>query len=277
MIHRLDIRVLVDNEAADGLQAEHGLALWIAAGNRRILFDTGKGPALPGNAARLGTEWGEAEMLVLSHGHYDHTGAVPYVLAQAPAIHVHCHPSAVLPHYSVREGSARAIGMSGEARIALDRLPDGRLHWVGRPESLGPGLGLTGPIPRETPYEDTGGPFYLDPEGRRPDPIEDDLALWIDTPEGLVVCAGCCHAGVVNTLRYALRLSGSSRLRAVVGGFHLNAASERRLAQTAAALQALGPDMLVPCHCTGEQAFAVLRDALGAKVRPCRAGMTFTL
>jgi 7,8-dihydropterin-6-yl-methyl-4-(beta-D-ribofuranosyl)aminobenzene 5'-phosphate synthase len=124
-------------------------------------------------------------------------------------------------------------------------------------------IGVTGPIPREAAFEDTGGPFYLDPGGRRADAMEDDLALWIQTDRGLVVCVGCSHAGVVNTLNYILRLNPGSKIRAVVGGMHLLNASEDRLERTIAALRALGPELLVPCHCTGEGPVESMQAAFG--------------
>lgn len=101
--------------------------------------------------------------------------------------------------------------------------------------------------------------------------------LWVRTTRGLAVVAGCSHAGLVNTLRHALALSGESRLHVVLGGFHLNQASEGRLARTMADLQALGPDLIVPCHCTGEAAVERLARTFGERVVRGHAGMTLSL
>ena len=60
-----------------------------------------------------------------------------------------------------------------------------------RPTEILPGVFATGSIPCITDYEDTGGPFCLDAQGREPGFIEDDQALWFDTPEGLVVDGQC--------------------------------------------------------------------------------------
>ncbi len=136
-------------------------------------------------------------------------------------------------------------------------------------------VGITGPVPRLSSYEDTGGPFYLDPEGTTPDLIEDDMALWIETPEGTVVCLGCAHAGVVNTLEHICGLTGHRRLRAVIGGFHLMSAGRERLDQTVEALRRLSPALLAPCHCTGDSATAHLRAALGESVAPGKAGTLY--
>lgn len=270
------ISILVDNSAGDGLVPEHGFSAWVEAGERRILFDTGQGPALEQNASRLGIALGAADHLVLSHGHYDHTGGVAVVFAQAPAVQVHLHEAATAPRYSIRAGSARPIGMPDAAQIALSRFPAGRIHHVSGPVELGGGVGITGPVPRASAFEDVGGPFYLDAVGAQPDPIPDDLAIWLRTERGLVILVGCCHAGLVNTLAQVQEVTGEPRVHAVLGGLHLREAGPARLDATIAALEALDVNTIVPCHCTGEAAVARLQGALGDRVRPGAAGQSFT-
>jgi 7,8-dihydropterin-6-yl-methyl-4-(beta-D-ribofuranosyl)aminobenzene 5'-phosphate synthase len=269
------VRILVDNRAREGLTTEHGLALWIEADDRHILFDTGQGHALEPNARALGVDLARTDALVLSHGHYDHTGGLPGVLRCAGQAGVYGHPGIVHPRYSRRGETPRAIHMPAASMAALDALDEQRLHWVQGPLQVHDRIGLTGPIPRETPYEDAGGPFFLDPQGERPDSIEDDLALWIHTRAGVIVCVGCSHAGLVNTLHHVGRLSRGLRIRAVIGGFHLLEAGRTRLERTIAALGRLAPERVVPCHCTGALAMVMLRKALGDRVTPGAAGMTF--
>jgi len=271
----IDITILVDNQAGPGLTNEHGLSLWIETAGRHILFDTGQGPALPLNARALGVDLCETDILVLSHGHYDHSGGMPHVLHTAPNAQIYCHPGVVQPRYSQRNGSSRAIQMPSESMAALDRLPDKHLHWTSEAIMLSENMGLTGPIPRQTSFEDTGGPFYLDPEARHVDPIEDDLALWVKTDEGLVVVVGCCHAGIVNTLDHVRRLSGTSRIRAVIGGLHLLNADRQRLDQTLAALKILSIETVIPCHCTGDRARAELEAIPDAKILRSRSGAIY--
>lgn len=269
------LTILVDNQARPPLASEHGFALWIQAEGRRILFDTGQGAALPGNAERLGIDPASADALVLSHGHYDHGGGIARVLEKNPALAVYAHPRVLRSRFAISDREIRPVQLPGSAMEALQRHPD--VHWVRREVRLGTDIGLTGPIPRPSTFEDPGGPFYLDPAGRFPDSVDDELALWIGTPAGLVVCVGCAHAGLINTLHLARRQSGLDRIAAVVGGFHLGSADGRRLERTVGALRQLAPERLVPCHCTGARAVRTLQDALGDRVVQGFAGDVWRL
>ena len=270
------VTLLVDDESEGRLVAEHGLCLWIRTSQRTVLLDSGQGSALASNVARLGITLDSVQDLVLSHGHYDHTGGLPEVVKLAPSVHVHGHPQASRARYSLRAGVAKPIGMPDTARSALQSLPAQRLHWVTQAVRLDETMGVTGPIPRIMDYEDTGGPFFLDSAGTHADPIDDDLALWIRTDAGLVVLVGCSHAGLINTLRYAQNLAGCPRLHAVLGGFHLLEAGRKRIERTVQALVEMSPDWVIPCHCTGGRAVGALADALGSRVRAGSAGAAFT-
>jgi 7,8-dihydropterin-6-yl-methyl-4-(beta-D-ribofuranosyl)aminobenzene 5'-phosphate synthase len=269
------ITIVVDNRADRGLLSEHGFSVWVEVAGRRLLFDTGQGAALADNANKLGIDLRTADTVVLSHGHYDHTGGLPLVLAGAPTAEIYAHPASTGSRYAIRHGAAKSIAMSAVARTALES-HTACVHWTTQAVQLTAGVGITGPIPRLTAYEDTGGPFFLDVDGTRPDPIVDDLALWVRTDRGLVLIVGCSHAGVVNTLRHALGLSGETRLHAVLGGFHLNEASEVRLTRTMAELRELDPDLIIPCHCTGDAAVERLRQTFGERVVPGSAGAIYT-
>jgi 7,8-dihydropterin-6-yl-methyl-4-(beta-D-ribofuranosyl)aminobenzene 5'-phosphate synthase len=270
------ITIVVDNNAASGLLAEHGFSAWIEVSGQRLLFDTGQGPVFPNNIDKLDIDLRRTDALVLSHGHYDHTGGVPLVIERVPAVHVYIHPAATEPRFAIRFGAAKSIAMPDATRYALERLPSTSVHWSNEPLELATDVGVTGPIPRFTNYEDTGGPFFFDKEGTRHDPIADDMALWIRTEQGLVVIVGCSHAGLINTLHYVQRLSGGSRIHAVLGGFHLNTASSVRMDKTMEALLELAPDLIVPCHCTGDAAVENLKQTFGERVTPGGAGAVYT-
>jgi 7,8-dihydropterin-6-yl-methyl-4-(beta-D-ribofuranosyl)aminobenzene 5'-phosphate synthase len=160
------ITILVDNHALDqsvasireggGLVSEHGLSFWVESGGKIVLFDTGRGPALQKNAPALGIDLEATDYLVLSHGHYDHTGGVPQALSEASEVEVYCHPGVLRTRYVIKDKKVKSIGIPRRPRKALRKLPSGRLHWVLGPSMLTDSIGITGPVPRLTDYEDTG-------------------------------------------------------------------------------------------------------------------------
>jgi 7,8-dihydropterin-6-yl-methyl-4-(beta-D-ribofuranosyl)aminobenzene 5'-phosphate synthase len=262
----LTIRILVDNQAPDSLLAEHGFSLWLQADGHTIILDAGQ-EALLENATRLGLDLTQADSLVLSHGHYDHSGGISDLLAIAKGLVVYTHPAAFLPRYKVTSDASRSIRVAAANLAALNALPEERLRLVRQPLWLSERIGLSGEIPRTNPVETPGGPFFLDPDGRHADAIDDDMALWIKTQKGLVVAVGCCHAGLINTLSWIREITGEERVHAVVGGLHLLNAEEERLAWTIAQLKKMAVGNLVPCHCTGATACQWL-----ARELPCRPG-----
>ncbi|WP_281047848.1 MBL fold metallo-hydrolase [Spirochaeta thermophila] len=261
---RVEILILVDNKASPRFRAEHGFSVLVRMRQRSILFDTGAGAALSHNASVLGVGRDEIQVVVLSHGHYDHTGGLTWWEGEvSPTLYL--SPYALQSRYSVRAGQARPIGMPAEARAWVNSLPPDRVVWTTEPHMIEEGCWVTGPISR-SPHEDTGGPYFLDEEGRFPDPMLEDQAMWVETEEGLVVISGCAHAGIVSTLEYVIRVAGASKIRAVIGGFHLAHASVARLTYTAEHLARLGVHTLVPCHCTGEDAVSFLSRSLEGRV-----------
>lgn len=128
-----------------------------------------------------------------------------------------------------------------------------------------------------TAYEDTGGAFYLDEELSRPDPVIDDQSLVIDTPEGVAVILGCCHAGIVNTLTYIAESRIIDSFLLVAGGMHLIIASEKRLDKTIEALDRFTIGSICPGHCTGDTAIRRLREAFSGRVETLSVGWRWTI
>lgn len=272
------ITILVDDQASQGLEAEHGLALWIEAGNKRILFDTGQGSALGINARRMHVPLNSADFIVISHGHYDHTSGIGSMMHIASRAQLVIHPNALRPKYSISPGeAARPIGVSPQIEACIEQAGVERIIWSDHPNLLSEGIGGTGPIIRQNDFEKSDGSFYRDAGGTLPDPVVDDQALWLNTSGGLVICVGCSHAGLINTINCALRESGAKTVRAVIGGFHLINMSDERLRLTTEALRAFQPSLVVPCHCSGEHAIAVLSGALGDRVQSGKSGDRFHL
>ncbi len=276
MIRKLTITILVDNKPGNPeVLAEHGLTLWIEADDRRILFDTGQSDMLIRNAEVLGIDLRTADTLVLSHGHYDHTGGVAAVLDLNPGISIYCHPGIFMSRYSQQpDGKMKPIGITKLASVALYQVVDS-IHWTSGPTLISADIGITGPIPRLSNFEDTGGAFFLDPEATKQDPIDDDLAMWFKTLKGIVLVTGCCHSGLVNTINCTKALTDNTPIYAIVGGFHLLHASPERMEKTSDYLHLNGIEQIVPCHCTGENAVEHLNMRCGQKIIPGGSGVCF--
>lgn len=267
------IRVLAENTVVPGgLLGEHGLSFYMEWGDRRILFDTGAGEVLGHNAKQLDIDLNAIDTIVLSHGHYDHTGGLLEVLERSPHATVYMHPAATENKYAMTgENTSRYIGMPEKVR---QELACGKYNGVTTEKSteIAPGLFVTGPIPRKTDYEDTGGHFFLDEQGEQPDPMADDQALFFFTPEGVVVLSGCAHAGLINTLRYVYEISGHKQIHTVCGGTHLVNASGERMESTIRALKRFNLTSLRPAHCTGLPAMAALFTEFTSIFGPCCTG-----
>jgi len=213
--------------------------------------------------------------VVLSHGHYDHTSGLHTALSMMNQPTVYAHPAAIKPKFARNaDGSSRAIGMPEADRQAL--LTQSEWIQVEAPVKLPCGLQLTGPVPRTTDFEDTGGPFYRDIACTDPDPIEDDQAAFIETKNGTIVILGCAHAGIINTLKYIQKLTGKRPIHTVIGGMHLHSASKQRTARTLEELQRLDIQHLYPCHCTGLPAIVQMWNTFPGRCLPCCVGTTLS-
>ncbi len=273
----LSITVLVENTVYQrGLLAEHGLSFWIESEGKGILFDTGQGMAFPPNAQELHIPLEKAQAIVLSHGHYDHTGALLYTLGKNTDARIFLHPDALkICYHKPKDAASREIGISKQAREKLKAI-ENRILWTEKPQQIMQGIYATGSIPRETEYENTGGDFFLDEQGNHPDPIADDQSIWLETSKGIVVLLGCAHSGVINTLRYIERLACTQKFYALIGGMHLVHASPERLKATAEALSRYNFTILAPAHCTGFMAISFLHKHFPNSFRTCSTGTKFS-
>lgn len=276
MISRLRITVLVENRAGGrGLLAEHGLAFWIEADGRNILFDTGQGIVLAHNAKVLGIDLRNVDDVILSHGHYDHTGGLDSVLEGSDKVNLYVHPAAFDTKFvKPDDGAGRSAGAPVRSAEELRPRP-AKLFLTRRPTKVIDGVWVTGEIPRRTDFEDTGGPFHLDKAGKTPDPLLDDQCLYIESRKGIIVLLGCCHAGLVNTLDYVAELAGRDRIHAVLGGMHLLHASDDRISRSQDVLRRYGVECIGPAHCTGRKATLGLWARFPAQCVECMTGARF--
>jgi len=271
---KVSITLLVENTArGQGIIGEHGLAWWITAGDRSLLFDTGQGMALEKNARVLGIDLSKADAIVLSHGHYDHVGGLESILAgPCPSCPVWVHPASFDKKYSANiPGKVRCISVPFLHEKGREHMGS-RFRDATRGGEPVPGIHICGEVTHRYEFEDTGGAFYLDPEATIPDPISDDMSIYFDTPEGLVIILGCAHAGVLNTIAHIRHQTGGRQVRVVMGGMHLELANSERMERTLKGFREEGIHELYPCHCTGYQARIDMAVALPGVVRSCAAG-----
>lgn len=271
------LTIVVDNKAADTLCAEHGYSLHLQTPEGNILFDTGQQSAFLPNMQRLGLDPLDISTLVISHGHYDHTGGVADLLKMNREIDIYLHSAVFQPRYSLDGEVPAIVRMPFAAMEAITQHPEHRVHWLSRPVAVTNFIGITGPISRINTFEDTGGSFFLDPEGQQADSIKDDVAMWLHTPDGLVICVGCCHSGLINTLDYITARTGEKRIAMIIGGLHLLHSSPARLEQTVGALQRFMIGKIIACHCSGEEAVRYLQEHLTLEVVWGQAGLTIEI
>jgi len=173
------------------------------------------------------------------------------------------HPFILSDRYSRHaDRPVKRIGIPVNVQAVLQQLDPVRLHCSPVASFISDNIGITGFIPRTHVFEDTGGPFYLDETGQFADLIPDDQALWINTPQGLVVILGCCHSGVSNTVEYIRQLNDGAGVAGIIGGLHLLHASAERLEQTIIYLKKLKPQFIYAGHCTGDDVIVMLREHL---------------
>jgi 7,8-dihydropterin-6-yl-methyl-4-(beta-D-ribofuranosyl)aminobenzene 5'-phosphate synthase len=259
-------------EMRTSVLAEHGFSALVSvtAGGttRSVLFDFGFSElgALT-NAEALGVDLTAVEALVLSHGHMDHHGGLPAFLDRLgrTSIDLVLHPAAFRPSRYIKVSEQRHVRLPSPDRKAIERL-GARVVEARAPHAmLDDALLFLGEIPRRTSFEKGFARAFYEQDGEsRWDPIEDDSAIVACVKgRGLVVLSGCAHAGIVNTLLYAREVTGDDRVLAAMGGFHLTGADcEPAIAPTTAALTELGPRYVVPTHCTGHKAVAVIERTM---------------
>ena len=259
--------LVVDNLAQGELRSEHGLSMLVETSEGSVLFDTGQSDVWLGNMVALGKDPEAIRAIAISHGHYDHTGGIAAALMRLPQVRVFAHLDCLRPRYAVDGDHRRAIGIPDEALVFQPRF-----MFNERMKQILPGVTLSGEIPIRRSV-DTGC-FFIEDEA---DTFTDERCMILRDGGYAGVLLGCSHRGVENNILAAMDVAGTSRLDLVIGGMHLGGADDARLEAIASFLEAEDIGQIVPCHCTGDRAFAYLRDRLGERVVQGRVGMQWSL
>jgi 7,8-dihydropterin-6-yl-methyl-4-(beta-D-ribofuranosyl)aminobenzene 5'-phosphate synthase len=270
--------------------AVHGLSCLITVHRngktRTVLFDTGpEDYAFERNVTRLGVDLGAVESIVLSHGHWDHAGAMLLALGMIRGR----NGGRDVPFY-VHPGMfhTRGVRQPGGAIRQMEDVPSltdlkdfgAEVIVTTEPQSFLDDLFyVSGEIPRVTGYErGYPGQMRRTANGWEPDELLiDERWLAVNVAgKGLVVFSACSHAGIVNVCKHARATFPEIPIHCVMGGLHLSGANEAIIPQTVADLAEFGIPAIAAGHCTGWRAMTALSNAFGAALAPTAVGKQFT-
>jgi 7,8-dihydropterin-6-yl-methyl-4-(beta-D-ribofuranosyl)aminobenzene 5'-phosphate synthase len=266
----------------------YGLRLVTRSGERRhtLLFDTGpEGAIFIRNCANLGIGLGEVECVAVSHGHWDHMGALPAaidaIVDQGGHVTVHVNPD-MFNERGVRLNSGTVIPVAkvplpaeleqrgaNVVNSSVERLLlDGHFYYSGE-------------IPRVTAFEQ-GRADHLCRSGPdrpwQPDPLlMDERMLIVHVRHlGLVVFSACSHAGIVNVCTHVQNLFPGIPIHCVMGGLHLGGVMEASIPATVEGLRPFAIKHIITGHCTGWRALHALANAFGDAVSQSAVGTAYT-
>jgi len=257
----MKISVLTENQPGKVTPAEHGLSYLIEADGKKILFDTGQSDLFLRNAASMNASLEGIDAIVLSHGHFDHGNGIEHLRGGQ----LICHPGCFVKRYRKTDNSY--IGLK-DTRVELEKRFD--LITTVTPYNITDKIIFLGEIPRITDYESRSTSFVF--EDGTPDYVADDSSLAIILRDGLLVVTGCGHAGIVNTLMHAVRVTGIEKIYGVMGGFHLKE-NDHQTMETISFLKNRDVSHVLPSHCTAGPALAEFQKAFGSPA--VRTGDTF--
>lgn len=250
----LEVIIIVDNMVhSSGLFAEWGFSALLRAvvGEKtyNILFDTSTtGAVLLHNMEVLGIKPEEIDYIVLSHGHYDHTGGLKSLLEKAGKKIVIVHPAAFKQKYSLKNGFLRYIG----SPFSLEEIRGlSNLMLVKNSFMFAPGVHYMGEITRESFPEHREGMYMLEEGVLVKDPMLDDTGVAVNVEGlGLVVITGCGHSGVLNIVKHAEKTFGE-KVYAVIGGLHMYDMEPDKAYKIFDMLEEWGVKKVAPAHCSG--------------------------
>ncbi len=292
----LRITTLIENmpDAEGKLAHEHGFSVFIEFDGKKLLFDTGQTGAFVKNAEALGVNLSETDAVILSHGHYDHTGGVPELLKSlGKRTPLYIGKEFFAPKYKrLEDGSYKYNGnpfpkelLLGEESLLEVNFVEENVTW------LTEHIVLLKNFRRVSGFEEVNPKFFLkreekisstdvenvmkkleesttvdknadkrtnDSEEYVQDFFVEEIALGLVTDAGLVLVAGCSHVGIVNMLEHVKRVL-SVPVTAVLGGTHLIEAGEERLQKTVQAFREHGVKTIAVSHCTGENGMELLK------------------
>jgi 7,8-dihydropterin-6-yl-methyl-4-(beta-D-ribofuranosyl)aminobenzene 5'-phosphate synthase len=238
------------------MQKDWGYSALIEYGGRRILFDTGNNPdVLARNTKAKSVDLSKLDFVVMSHRHGDHMGGLAYVLKVNPGVKIYAPKEG----FGVYGSSLPGTFYRNDASLGADqRYYDGRPPEVMQFGSAWPGANFQ-LVDKDS--ELAPGVHIITLVSDKPGTLElRELSLALETPEGLVIVVGCSHPGIGKIVAAAAAIN--PRIHLIVGGLHLVVASDEDVQKVVTALRdTYRVEYVAPGHCTGEPAFAALKQA----------------
>lgn len=264
----MKIKTLIENHASRDAryEGEHGLSLLIQLKDRYILFDTGKTGRFVENAIEMGIDLSRIDTIILSHGHYDHTGGLETLLDKklVQAKEVLVGKNFFYPKYKkITSNEYRYNGNPFNEEAIKSKIEFKELEETCYP--LGDEIYVITGFKPSNKFEHYAPHFFIKKASSYiEDTFEDEIGIVIRTSRGLVLIVGCSHVGLINII-HKVKEQFDDALYGIIGGTHLVDASKDRIDQTIIALKKLNLGFLAVSHCTGEDNIEILRQAFKEK------------
>ncbi len=258
----MKISILTDNNPGGNIGAEHGLSYYVEHEGTKILIDTGQSDLFLRNALLMGIDLKERDLIILSHGHFDHGNG----LAHLSGGRLLCHPGCFVKRY--RTVDHTYIGLKNSRDEIAEKFD---LILSKDPYRVSDSILFLGEIPRITDFESQQTAFSF--EDGTADYVMDDSAVALQTDKGLFVITGCGHAGVVNTLEHARNVTGEQRIFGIMGGFHLKK-RDRQTFETIHYLRRNRVEHVIPSHCTALPSLMAFAEYF--QIQSVKTGDTYT-
>ncbi len=278
ILEKTTITILCENRSLGkrGIIGEHGFSALVEKDNELILMDTGQGLGLKPNAKILNINLSDIRKIVLSHGHYDHTGGLDAFAGQKGILDIYAHPDVFKPKFKGKdegEKEERFIGLK-HSPASLEKHLNAKVHLLKEFTKISNGIYFSGEIPRLTDFEQTDKRLLVKQgDDFITDPLTDDAALLIETESGPVILTGCAHSGIVNIMHHFSKKTGHMAFHAVIGGTHLGFLnSDDQLEKTMDIFDQYRLKLIAVSHCTGNEAAAACYSRFKEKFAFANAG-----
>lgn len=267
----MKITTLIDNkQSVKQLKCEHGLSFLLQTKDINILFDVGQSDKFIFNANKLGLDLRDVDYVVLSHGHYDHTGGLPSFLEMNTKAQVLMHNNAFKQRFSKSSVMVKENGIPW--RTHVDKFED-RIQLIDKDIELRNGISILSNVKAQERYKVVNERLVVKHnEDFMPDSFDDEMMLVARQNKEVLVMCGCAHTGIVNMLHTVKQRLGFNTFNTVVGGLHLNGCNNEQIGHVIKGLQPFTIKRWALNHCTGELAFEFFSNTYPQQVDYCGSG-----